>query len=111
MFASGMILSLTLIGFAWWLSVSESKGWVHESYDEEADKDYREQRRKSRRRVNRIIAGCGVLIFVATVAGPGPIWIAAWMSVSIGLLTVVILAFLDALRTLRHHRSKRPKIR
>ena len=109
MFASGMILSVTLIGFAWWLNANETHGWGNESYDSDIDKEYLERRRKSRRRVNAIIASCGLLIFVATVAGPGLIWVAAWMSVSIGLLTVVILALFDALRTHRHHRRKRLK--
>ena len=111
MFASGMILSITLIGFAWWLQRNEQLGWPQESYDSELDKDYLARRRKSRRRVNALIAICGLLIFVATVAGPGPVWLAAWMSVSVGLLTVVILALLDALRTHRYQRKKLPEIR
>ena len=111
MFASGMILSVTLIAFAWWLNANETHGWAHESYDSEVDKEYLARRRKSRRRVNAIIGGCGLLIFVATIAGPGPVWIAAWMSVSVGLLTVVILAVLDAIRTHRYHRKKLPEIR
>ena len=111
MFASGMVLSITLIAFAWWLHTNEVHGWANESYDLELDKEYLARRRKSRRRVNAIIAGCGVLIFVATLACPGPVWVAAWMSVSVGLLTVVILALLDAIRTARYHRKKLPEIR
>ena len=111
MFASGIVLAVTLIGFAWWLNVNEVHGWANESYDGEVDKDYLDRRRKSRRRVNGIIAGCGLLILVATLVGPGPVWIAAWMSVSLGLLTVVVLALLDAIRTHRYHRKKLPDIR
>ena len=111
MFASGMILAITLIAFAWWLQVNEVRGWANESYDSELDKDYLSRRMRARRRVNLIIGGCGVLIFIATLAGPGPVWVAAWMSVSVGLLTVVILALLDAVRTHRYHRKKLPEIR
>ena len=111
MFASGMILAVTLIGFAWWLNANETHGWANESYDSEFDKEYLDRRRKSRRRVNAIIAGCGLLIFAATIAGPGPIWVAAWMSVSVGLLTVVSLAFLDGIRTQLYHRKNLPEIR
>ena len=111
MFASGMILSVTLVAFAWWLHTNEVRGWADESFDTQLDKDYLTRRKKSRRRVNLIIGGCGVLILVATLAGPGPIWLAAWMSVSVGLLTVVALALLDAVRTHRYHRKKLPEIR
>jgi len=111
MFASGMILAITLIGFAWWLQRNEQYGWAEESYDTELDQDYFARRRKARRRVNALIAICGLLIFVATVAGPGPVWIAAWMIVSVCLLTVVILALLDAIRTQRYQRKKLPEIR
>ena len=111
MFASGMILSITLIGFAWWLQVNELRGWANESYDSELDKEYLTRRMKARRRVNVIIGICGLLIFAATLAGPGFFWVAAWMSVSVGLMTVVILALLDAVRTQRYHRKKLPEIR
>tara|TARA_R110002049_G_scaffold4601_5_gene32118 strand:- start:171513 stop:171872 length:360 start_codon:yes stop_codon:yes gene_type:complete len=111
MFASGMILAVTLIAFACWLHVNEMRGWANESYDSDLDKEYLSRRTRARRRVNLIIGGCGVLILVATIAGPGPVWIAAWMSVSIGLLTVVMLAVLDAIRTHRYHRKKLPEVR
>ena len=58
-----------------------------------------------------IIAACGILIIVAAFAGPGAVWVAAWMSVSLALMTVVVLALFDALRTHRYHNAKLPKIR
>ena len=111
MFAGGMILAITLVAFAWWLQMNEVRGWANEDYDSELDKEYLHRRLKARRRVNMIIGICGILIFVATLAGPGRIWMGAWMSVTVGLMTVVVLALLDAIRTHRYHRKKLPKVR
>ena len=58
-----------------------------------------------------IIAACGMLMIVAAFAGPGKVWLAAWMSVIAGLMTVVVLAGFDAFRTHRYHNDKLPKIR
>jgi hypothetical protein len=52
-----------------------------------------------------------VLILVAAFAGLGPIWVAAWTTVMFALITVVILAGVDAFRTHRYQVDKLPEIR
>jgi hypothetical protein len=111
MFAGGLILSVTLIAFACWLQVNETRGWAHDTYDSELDRDYLRRRQRSRRRIHVIIGACGGLILLATLVGPGRIWIAAWMCVTVCLVTVVLLALLDAWRTQRYQRKKLPEIR
>ena len=51
------------------------------------------------------------MILVAALVGPGPMWIAAWMSVMVALLTVIILAGFDAYRTYRYQSNKLRKTR
>ncbi len=107
MFAGSMILAVTLIAFAAWLQWSESNGWGDGELSEtELDQRYFRQRGRSRRRTNLIIGICGLLILVAAIAGGGPIWIAAWLCVTLALATVVGLAGLDVLRTHRYHTAK-----
>ena len=110
MFASHMILGMTLIGFAIWLQWTEAKGWPNESYSTDLDIAYLKRRMKSRRRVNFILGFCGVLILAAGVSGPR-IFMMAWLTVTLALLTVVVLAGLDAFRTHRYLNDKIPEIR
>jgi membrane protein implicated in regulation of membrane protease activity len=59
-----------------------------------------------------MIGGCGVMITAAAFAGPQtPLWAAAWMSVIVALIVIVMLALLDAWRTRRYHAAKRPETR
>jgi len=111
MFASQMILSATCIGFALWLHWNERQGWPNESYDSKLDKDYLRRRMRSRRRVHLLFGGCGVLMAVAAVAGPGRIFVAAWTIIALALMTVVMLAALDALRTQRYDKQKMKELR
>jgi len=113
MFAGGLVLATTLLSFAVWLQWNERLGWPGESYQEDDDQEYLTIRFRSRRRIHWIIGLCGVLILVATLAGPDStrVWIGSWSIVMIALSTVVLLAMLDALRTHRHHRHKLPEIR
>ncbi len=110
MFASHLILGLTLIGFAIWLQRTEAKGWPNESYKTELDIAYLQRRMKSRRRVNFILGICGVLILAAGVSGP-TIFMMAWLIVTLALMTVVVLAGLDVWRTHRYLNDKLPEIR
>ncbi|TWT80932.1 hypothetical protein CA13_23790 [Planctomycetes bacterium CA13] len=107
MFAGSILIGLTLLGFAVWLHLNERRGWGNESFDDEEDRQYLSQRKRARAWVNSIFAVCGIAVLVAAVVGPGPVWIGVWMSVAVGLMTIVILAGLDAIRTLRHQSKHR----
>ena len=111
MFAGSLVLGVTLLCFAAWLHWNDTQGWPNEKFKTEIDNRYLAQRKRSRKRIHIIIALCGVLIIVAAIAGPGPIWVAAWMSVIVALLTVIVLAGFDAFRTHRYQKEKLPEIR
>ena len=111
MFEGSLVLGITVLCFAAWLHWNDTHGWPNESFETELDNRYLARRKRSRKRIHIIIAGCGVLILVAAFAGPGPVWIAAWMIVIVGLMTVVLLAAIDAWRTHRYHHDKLPEIR
>jgi hypothetical protein len=111
MFAGSLILGATLLGFAAWLHWNESRGWPEESgsnrfAETELDKLYHSRRYRARTRIHAIIAICGMLVLVAAFAGPGPVWMGAWMSVFVALMTVITLACFDAFRTHRYLRDK-----
>ena len=111
MFAGSLVLGITVLCFALWLHWNDTHGWPNESFKTERDNHYLARRKRSRKRIHIIIAACGVLILVAALAGPGPVWIAAWMSVILALLTVIILAGFDAFRTHRYQNKKLPENR
>lgn len=111
MFGGSLVLGFTLLGFAGWLHWNETQGWPDDSHETELDRKYHDKRFRARRRIHMIIGLCGVLVVAAAFAGPGPIWLGAWMSVFLALLTVVVLAGFDAFRTHRYHRDKFPEIR
>jgi len=111
MFAGGLLLAATLLFFAGWLQWTEHHGWPHESADCEADYVYLAKRKRSRSLVNAMIGICGLLILVATFAGVGLIFAAAWSIVSLMLMVIVALAMLDAFRTHRHHQEKMRELR
>ncbi len=110
MFASHIILGVTLISFSAWLQWTETQGWPNESREKESDAEYLRRRMRSRRRVNIIFAICGLLILMASVAGPR-LFLVAWMSVTFALMAVVVLAAADVLRTRRHQIEKLPEVR
>jgi hypothetical protein len=111
MFGGSLVLGFTLIGFAAWLHWNELQGWPNESFETELDKKYLGQRTRSRRRIHIIMAACGVLILAAAIAGPGAIWVGAWTIVMFALMTIVLLAGIDAIRTHRYQQAKIPEIR
>ncbi len=111
MFEGSLLLGTTLLCFAYWLHWNETQGWPNESFVTELDNRYHATRSRSRKRIHIIIAICGVLILVAAIVGPGPVWVASWMCVTVALLTVVVLAGVDAIRTHRYHSDKLPEIR
>ena len=111
MFAGGLLLAATLLFFAGWLQWTEHHGWPHDSADCEADHVYLAKRKRSRSLVNALIGLCGLLILIATFAGVGLVFAAAWSTVTLMLLVIVILAGLDAYRTTRHHQDKMRELR
>ncbi len=111
MFAGSMVLGITLLCFAAWLHWNDTHGWPNEKFETKLDNEYLARRTSARKRIHLIIGACGVLVLVAAFAGPGPVWIGAWMSVTVALFTVVLLAGFDAFRTHRYHRDKLPEIR
>lgn len=111
MFAGGMLLSFTLLFFAGWLQWTEARGWPHENDLDVDDGPYLLARRRGRFRVNLLIGTCGVLVLIATIAGVGLVFAAAWTTVTMILFVIVVLAGLDAWRTHRHHQDKVRRIR
>lgn len=105
------ILGITLMAFAGWLHRQESEGWPSETFVTDLDKKYHRRRTRSRLRIHLILAGCGVAAIVAAIFGPGRVWVAAWSIVMVSLMTVVMLAGVDALRTQRYLKAKIPEIR
>jgi len=111
MFEGSLILGVTLCCFAGWLHLTEKRGWPNESFETDLDKQYRNRRLHSRRRIHYLIATCGILILIAAFAGPGLVWLICWSLVMVGLLVVVLLAAGDAVGTHRYHKEKLPEIR
>lgn len=111
MFLGSLVLGLTVIAFAAWLHWNEQIGWPNESFRTQLDREYLSERTRARKRIHVLIASAGGLMLVAAIAGPGAIWLGAWMLVMLALLTVVLLAAMDALRTHRYHVRKLPEIR
>ncbi|EMI22689.1 putative membrane protein [Rhodopirellula maiorica SM1] len=111
MFAGSLVIGITLLAFAIWLHWNEHRGWANESPQGALDQHYFASRMRSRRWVHLLFAFCGVLVIVAAFAGPGRIWIGCWMSVMVALLVIMVLAAVDAFRTLRYQSKKKPEIR
>ncbi len=111
MFEGSLVLGATLCLFAGWLHRTEKRGWPNESFDTDLDQEYRSRRLRSRRRINGLIAICGVLILIAAFASPGNLWALCWILVMVGLMLVVFLAGVDVFRTHRYHQKKLPEIR
>jgi peptidoglycan/LPS O-acetylase OafA/YrhL len=111
MFAGGLVLGLTLILFAVWLQQREQIGWEEHRDESELDDQYFTRRGNGRRRVHVLLFGCGALIVLAAFFGPGFVWGVCWLMVSVLLMVVVVLAFVDAARTHRYHSAKLPEIR
>lgn len=112
MFAGSLLLGLTLIAFAAWLQWNEMIGWRSEALESRLDIEYHTRRSASRSHIHLIIGICGLLILVAAFAGRAtPLWVAAWLSVVVSLVLIIVLALLDALRTYRYQLAKRPEIR
>ena len=111
MFEGSVVLGITLIAFAGWLHRQETDGWLSDSFVTDLDKQYHRRRTRSRRRIHLILAGCGAAAIVAALFGPSLVWVAAWSIVMVALMTVVLLAAVDAVRTQRYLKSKIPEIR
>jgi hypothetical protein len=111
MFLGSLILGFTVIAFAAWLQWNEVGEWPSATARTALDREYLATRTRARKRIHALIAISGLLILIAAFAGPGPVWLGAWLGVMALLVTVVFLAGLDALRTHRYHVRKLPEIR
>lgn len=113
MFVGGMLLGFTLIGFAFWLHWNEQLGWPGDTSETDLDRDYLRRRYRARRWMHWLFAVCGLLIMAAAWGGPESklFWIGCWTVVMITLLTIIILAAFDVLRTQRYQSKKLPEIR
>ena len=111
MFIDSFVLGGFLVGFALWLHWNDTADLVGESIESKLDADYLIRRTKSRRRIHFLIGSCGTLIIASAFAGPRtPLWAACWLSVTVSLLVIILLALLDAWRTYRYQAAKRPEI-
>lgn len=111
MLAGSLLIGFAVIAVAFWLEYNDSVGWPNELERERQaagaqDERYRALRRRWRRIVHMMIAGCGALMAAAGLAGRGRFWIAAWTAVAMLMMTIIVLALGDALRTHRHYADK-----
>lgn len=106
-----ILLSCTLFFLAWWLENRERDEPQPGQGDPTFDDEYLMARRRGRRSVHILLAVSAVLILMAGLAGPGPVWIASWLAVC-GLLVVVLtLGMMDFYRTNRYLARKLPQLR
>jgi len=110
MLAGSLLMGFTVIAFAIWLEYNDGLGWPEENEravkPTDHDERYHHLRRRWRRVVHALIATCGALMAAAGLAGLGPFWIACWTAVAILLLSVIMIAMGDAIRTQRYFRAK-----
>jgi hypothetical protein len=111
MLAGSLLIGAVVIAVAFWLEYNDRMGWPNEQEREHGssntrDDRYRMLRRRWRRTVHIIIAVCGALMASAGVAGPGRYWIAAWTAVALLMMTIIVLAMGDAIRTHRYYADK-----
>lgn len=111
MLAGSLLIGFTVIVVAIWLEYNDSLGWPNEIERErnnssEQDQRYRVVRRRWRRVVHALIAVCGALMASAGLAGLGRFWVAAWTAVAILMMSIIVIALGDAIRTQRHYATK-----
>jgi len=111
MLAGSLLIGFTVIAIAVWLEYNDSLGWPNEVEMEQGrssdvDNRYRAIRRRWRRVVHVMIAACGALMASAGIAGLGRFWVAAWTAVAILMMTIILIALSDAIRTRRHYAAK-----
>ncbi len=111
MLAGSLLLGFTVILVGYWLEYNDLQGWPSESDYDVNDVNpqnirYRVLRRRWRRVVHVMLAISGALMASAGVAGLGRFWIAAWTSVALLLMSIIVIAVGDAIRTARHHRRR-----
>ncbi|QEG39975.1 hypothetical protein [Roseimaritima ulvae] len=111
MTAASIILALTLLGFAVWLELRERDEPQAGDADAAFDDDYLLARRRGRRAVHVLLVVAAVLILIAGLAGPGPIWIAMWLAVCGLLVVIMMLGMMDFYRSNRYLARKLPELR
>jgi hypothetical protein len=116
MLAGCLLIGFTVIVVAVWLEYNDSLGWPNEvelddGGSSDVDNRYRSLRRRWRLVVHVMIAVCGALMASAGLAGLGRYWVAAWTAVAILMLTIILIALGDAIRTRRYYASKKSRNR
>ncbi len=115
MLAGSLLIGFAVIMVALWLEYNDSRGWPSEQKLEretelqaqgERDLKYLKTRRRWRKVNHVIFALCGALMASTGLAGRGAYWVSAWTAVSILMLSIILIALVDAIRTQRHYASK-----
>ena len=111
MLAGSFLIGFAVVAVAFWLEYNDWLGWPNDlAGDRDAttasDERYRIVRRRWRRVLHMLIAACGALMAAAGMAGPGRFWIAAWTAVALLMMTIIVLALADALRTQHQYALK-----
>jgi hypothetical protein len=118
MFAGSLLVGFTIILVALWLEYQDTvnttciineghptRQGAAESVGKIEDRFVR-LRRRWRMVIHLLLGACGGLMIAAGWAGPGRFWIAAWTSVAMLMLCILLLAVADAIRTNYHHARK-----
>ncbi|SRR6056297_468711 len=106
MTAACLVLAFTLFAFALWLEQRDRGEPQAGQGDQTFDDEYLAARRRGRRVVHGLLMLSAVLIVIAAMAGPGPVWIAMWLAVCGVLIVVMVLGLLDFYRTNRYFARK-----
>lgn len=118
MFAGSLLVGFTIILVALWLEyqdtvspfsiineVQPTRQVAAETVGKIEDRFVR-LRRRWRMVIHLLLGVCGGLMIAAGWVGPGRFWIAAWTSVAMLMLCILLLAAADAIRTQHHHARK-----
>lgn len=122
MFAGSLLVGWAVIMVAVWLEYHDSLAAgvaaqerryrrASDAAEQEVETRYQTIRRRWRLVIHVLLALCGGLMIAAGWAGPGRFWIAAWTSVVLLMLCIVMIAAGDAIRTHHHHGRKLPQRR
>lgn len=109
-----LMLAITIIGFAIWLQRNENECQLRQQTDSgksDIDRAYLNARSKSRRRTNRLIGICGLLVVMTALISHPIAWMTIWLLVMLCLLVVIGMAGKDAIRTYRFHKEKLKEVR
>ena len=112
MLAGCLLMASAVIGLALYLQIHEGQQWPTKQTTE-IERKYRRSRFRWRSLIHNLLILSGGLMAVAGIAGTQRMrwWLICWILVAMTLLVVVMLAFLDAIRTRRYLRDRLPEMR